>query len=56
MKLSGIETATFRLVAQFLNQLRHHQRAPLSNKGNTKERFLYIIFKSKPSNKAASMF
>jgi hypothetical protein len=31
MKLSGIETATFWLVGQCINQLRHQQRAPFEN-------------------------
>jgi hypothetical protein len=33
---SGIEPATFRIVAQYLKQLRHQQRAPSATKAERK--------------------
>jgi hypothetical protein len=42
---SEIELATFRLVAQCLNQLRHQQRAPENNNTNKKQTNIKIILK-----------
>ena len=45
MAPSGIEHATFRLVAQWLNQLRHQQRAPIYYIRRIKSRKIIIYSK-----------
>jgi len=49
MTPSGIEPATFQLVAQCLNQLRHQQRAHFKRliKSNTSLRFYGVPFELK---------